>query len=560
MFEIYLTNAVVLLCVGASAAIYVLYNAIMNGVKKYAQLQTLEALATIAIGAFYLYCSLIWNKPTEQPVLQIPVNAFEEIILNTTNNHISGDKFTLTNENQISYNDNNYDNDNYFTSNDVQSTETNEIETTPITEEYKQNNESIHNQFVFKYQQLLDKIMKQRNKTEPINSTKQADHINKISGTFINNIRVPHRQQRDAFSDQQDACLYRTFLQHAMFISSFIQGVVFLITTSIDCKICQNEETKKRQNGTLQVSVSGKGEQTNVSRKQDVTDKKTEGQTESTIDFTVFVAASELRKEKGEPKASTAATEDIAEQTIQSVDLEKRQNYKQIAVCILINFLAPILCVALLYYSIMGISIINQNYQNDSVIVNHDFMKINSNILDLLDHPINASNLNKANEVGSIINNIYRIIAEHNMTKYSDKMQTHFPPPVMYDILHNLNTGVKQSSKLCNYNNLALKIYMFIVVILGYFITISYMKIMQMQLKKNVITQNFRQNIYGFAAFWFPAVIEMFTRVYITESMPSVVSDLLTLVGNINHLLVNVRNILTSNVLRKSNNLVKPEI
>lgn len=567
MFEIYLTNAVVLLFVGVIAATYVLYNAIMKGVKRYAQLQVLEALATIAIGAFYLYCSLVWDETTAFPVSHMHFNTFEETIVNTTNNNILGDKFTMSGENQMSYNENyNNANENYLSPNEMQSAETTETHPPQIIDEYKQNNGSIHNQFVLKYQQLLDKIMKLKNKTESKNITKQTGHNNKVSGAFINNIRVPLRQQRDAFANEQSDCLFRTFLKYGMFVSSFVQGVLFLITTSINCKICQNHEIKKRRNGTSHLKESEKAKQTDETKKQDAAQNKTESQTKNkkdtakkTIDFTVFVAASELRKDRSD--SQTKDGNKIVESTKESVSFEENQNYKQITFCIFINFLIPVLCVIVLYYSIMGISAINQNKKSNTLVTNHDFMKIDSNILDLLENPINASNINKINEVGNIISNVYKIIAEQNMTEYSNNIQTQFPPPIIYNILHNLNndTQVKQSSKLCNYNNLALKIYMFVLVILGYFVTICYMKITQLQLKKNIITQNFKQNIYGFAGFWFPAVIEIFTRMYITENMPNVASDLFTLLGNINHLLINVRNILTSKVLLKSNNLIEPQ-
>lgn len=552
MYEIYLTNAVVLLTVGAITTVYVLYNATVNRVRKYVWLQTLEALATIAIGVFYLYCSLVLNKDAKLSMTDVQFNIITETILNTTNNNITDEVFTLQNDKH------NNNSENYLYSHDTQGTEPTKIKPTEV-----QNNETLHSQFIFKYQHLLDKITKHKNKTVMNNDIKQTNNSNKVSGIFINNVRLPARNQRNAFLQIENDSFYKMFLKYAMFVCSFIQGVLYLINSSVDCKMCQNED---KQNETFEKNESEHPTQDKNKQIETFEEKEnmhpfadTWENTETTIDFKVFMAPSELRKDNIKSQAKVEEIlDDPAENETDNISVEKPQNCKHVTLCFMSNLLVPILCVVGLYYSIMDTSVINKDYQS-SVIADHDFMKINSNILDLLENPPNVSNMNKINEVGNIISNIYKIIAEQNMTQ---EVQTPFPPPVMYNILYNLNRDIrkKSSSKQHENNNVALKIYMFMIVILGYFITVFSTKVTQLQLVENDITRNFKQNIWSFAVLWFPAIIEIFARMYITDSKPNVVSDLFTLVGNINHLLINLRNILISKELVKNNNVIKPKV
>lgn len=139
-------------------------------------------------------------------------------------------------------------------------------------------------------------------------------------------------------------------------------------------------------------------------------------------------------------------------------------------------------------------------------------------------------------EINSVVRNIYRIINSTNTTA----------------LPHNVKFSNKQTFENdCNYITNPFKIYIFLLIILGYITTIFYLKTLN--------TPDNNQNkkcLYLFGVFWLPGVTELFTRIFLTEEMPSTMSNLFATIGSANLLLINIHDAFT---IRKHNkNIIKP--
>lgn len=146
---------------------------------------------------------------------------------------------------------------------------------------------------------------------------------------------------------------------------------------------------------------------------------------------------------------------------------------------------------------------------------------------------INVTTTNNP-EINNVINNVYKIINNTNTT-------TNFPTTIPTTL----------QEKSCNYTTTPFKIYVFLLVILGYITTIFYLKTIELSGYNN------KHVLYGFLAAWLPAVVELFTRTFLTEDMPTYVSNAVASVGGGNLLLFNILDALA---IRKHNNknIIKP--
>lgn len=453
MIEIYATNASLLLFVGFVTTVYVLYYVKMNGLKSNTVLSTSEALATLFIGAFYVYCTVELVENMEIPV---PVSAYENTIVNSTNNGITEDLFVKPVQNNNPQ--------------DLHSESTN-------LEENKQNSTD---KFLQQYQQLLkDMIFK-----------KQGEN----------------RRTRTAFKETETDCLYKTFLRRAMLICSFVQSISFLINITIDCKRCK---------GNIKLPAS-------------------DNSTENNLD-------------KHETDTQDTTTKINCNKHLQISDTNHPQS--QIVFCVVLDWLAPAVAILMLYYAVMG-----RNKNDIAVINKFNATEIYLGAMENSNNHISYSNTN-SEEVANIINNVYKIIAQENKTISPMPAVT----PAMYDIINYLNKKQKHQD-ICGekVDKIAMKAYVFILVITGYFLTILYTKIKEYQLGDSDKTKQLKMNIYIFTAVWFPAVVDLAIRTYITEDMPGIISDLFTLLGNSNHLLINIKNILMLRTSMKTHNFVTP--
>lgn len=147
---------------------------------------------------------------------------------------------------------------------------------------------------------------------------------------------------------------------------------------------------------------------------------------------------------------------------------------------------------------------------------------------------INLTTTTNNTEINNVVNNIYKII---NNTK-----TTELP------IYNNKQTLFENN---CIYTTTSFKIYVFVLVILGYITTIFYLKTIQLSGYNNN-----KHVLYVFLAAWLPGVVELFTRTFLTEQMPTSVSNTLVSLGSGNLLLFNIQDALA---IRKHNkNTIKP--
>lgn len=135
-------------------------------------------------------------------------------------------------------------------------------------------------------------------------------------------------------------------------------------------------------------------------------------------------------------------------------------------------------------------------------------------------------------EITAVVKNIYKIINTTTVNKEP-------PLPVYINLQQDSN---------CHYTSNSFKIYVFLLIILGYITTVFYMV--------HVNNTEISKWMYLFASTWLPGVAELFTRVFLTGDMPSTLSDLFATMGSVNILLMNVRNAITARKVSK--NMIRP--
>lgn len=182
---------------------------------------------------------------------------------------------------------------------------------------------------------------------------------------------------------------------------------------------------------------------------------------------------------------------------------------------LLLLLMVPTICLAGLYYVLL------ENDANGAEEIQNFFNTTTSQQIHSND-----------SEITAVVKNIYKII---NTTSVNKKP----PLPVLINIQEDSN---------CHYTSSAFKIYVFLLIILGYITTVFYMM--------HVNNTEISKWMYLFATTWLPGVVELFARVFLTGDMPSTLSDLFATMGSVNILLMNVRNAITAR--KDSKNVIRP--
>lgn len=171
-------------------------------------------------------------------------------------------------------------------------------------------------------------------------------------------------------------------------------------------------------------------------------------------------------------------------------------------------------------------------------------------ISQIIENPINVSIITNESQVNNILKNIYEIIKdmESNNLNFMEL---------------NATQKYTENSTNCTVNNydlqISLKIQTFVLFIGGYFLIIIYTQsICSKSDSNNANIRNLKIYLLGFSIMWLPSILELFTRVYFTKNIPDLTTELLTALGNSNHLLTTIYNGMEIRKLIKNQNHVKP--
>lgn len=398
MYQIYLVTGTLFIVIGLVTAGYIIYGV---GYRKHL-LTTINAMATISIGAFYIYCAVLLaqsERNSQTPFA--PMSIGEDTILNTTNNRITQDLFEFNNADEPTT-------------------------TVKTNEEIEEGADFLKN-----YQELINSLLLK----------------SKIQGRLLRSIN---------FTNNEEDCLRKIFLQHAMMMCAFVQSALFAIN---NCRECKNK--KVNENG----------------------DQKTNACYTTGYSFLVLIL----------PTISTLAL-------YYALFAKMEQNSHN--------------------------SISNATWVNETI--NHQLDGITSNNSEILD----------------VVEKIYKIINNTASQK----------PPTVFDV--NFVNKPDNFNKNCNYTATPFKLYVFVLVILGYITTIFYMKTVQLLVNSGEISNNLKTVMYLFGSMWLPGIAETFVRVFLTEDMPSMLSDLFATIGSGNILLFNVHDAITARKVSK--NMIRP--
>lgn len=168
-------------------------------------------------------------------------------------------------------------------------------------------------------------------------------------------------------------------------------------------------------------------------------------------------------------------------------------------------------------------------------------------ISEVIQNPLNISTATNKEQVNVILKNIYKIVDE---TKSGIK-------PISAKLALNTSdtgpTSYQAPTKL--------KIYIFVVFIVGLFVTIFYSQYAYNKLHKtedNVKLKNLKLELIGFNVLWVPSLLETFARIYILNNSPGHTTEMLVSLSNSINVLTNIANMIVAKKLTNKQNNVIP--
>lgn len=312
-------------------------------------------------------------------------------------------------------------------------------------------------------------------------------------------------------TEDSNCVLHENTLEHLLLVYSFVSGIMALINATYDCKHLQDNS----ENGDVNDSEKDKdGIRINVKPKESESfDRRVE----------MFEDSDEISHTTGTSKDDT----DNAIRKSSKAELKNgniRSGTRFVILLILLSWSLP----ALIASSICM-------FTNCVIDKTHNFNEHFSDIL----KPLNVSNTNMTH-VNNVIAKIYNIM--NNASRTNDIQQNNYSP-MMNEIVTNLNNNNnnKRYSKMINVHmhDINFKMHTFIVFIIMNFVTISYVNYECAKMRKCIYSKKLKLFIYLFVINWSPAVFDTFTRVYIYDTKPQLLSNILLAIGNGQKLLSN---------------------
>lgn len=212
-----------------------------------------------------------------------------------------------------------------------------------------------------------------------------------------------------------------------------------------------------------------------------------------------------------------------------------RKNRYLIALMVFSMLFVPMICsgVVLIMMNDVQESISSDNILNATTLSNED-----------MDDIILNTNISLNTEVENVLNQIYNIMKDLNITQRTTTNTS-------YKFVH------EKKIQHCRNEGTILRIYLFILFILGYILTIFYLrnfiKVHPMYLFNTKLT-------ICFALSWFPAVAELIIRKYIMNTSPSVISEIMLLFGTFNQTIINILNTYAARKFIKNKNFIAPNM
>lgn len=157
-------------------------------------------------------------------------------------------------------------------------------------------------------------------------------------------------------------------------------------------------------------------------------------------------------------------------------------------------------------------------------------------------HITNYTNISLDKDIEKVLDKVYNIVKNINLTESSTTG-------------HNFVDLLEQQIEQCSDEGTALKTYLFILFILSYFLTIIYSRD---GIKAKCCSSANKKLILCFAISWLPAVLEIVIRKYISNTSPSLISQLVLLFGTFNQILINISNAYNARKFIKNHNFIAP--
>ncbi|XP_076253855.1 uncharacterized protein LOC143192391 [Rhynchophorus ferrugineus] len=194
-------------------------------------------------------------------------------------------------------------------------------------------------------------------------------------------------------------------------------------------------------------------------------------------------------------------------------------------------------------YGIMNTS----DYQPEITLNNFNPDMFNFNVTrpdNLINDVLEQSNGTHHNETQLILHRIYGIIDKFKQNKNDhDLAKAHY-----FLMKHFVDKAVRRSSVTCFKDNPYLKCFHLIVFVFLFFLVVYYSKLKQIRASDN---PDLNKCILAFVCFWIPCVLDILVKMFLMEREADVTSKILLMLGTMNRLFFNFRDV--ANCKRISN-------
>lgn len=513
-----------------------------------------ESLITIFIGVFYIYSAIVLSRNEDNisvfnftnnidDIVTVNTQGFVDSVYNqSTTNAYQNEDATIYIPTLEEFYPSEQDLSAYVNEENVSETVdidignlSDTIETTTVT----QTDSNKKDDFLINYQNYIKDLISQK--------LSNLSYQNRT--VFFNNKEyksLKTRTKRDIKPENipDDKCFYEIFINNALFLYSILHCSLTLINNTLLCK--KNEDSAPEQKNENSSGSSEKNENS-VPIGPLFNDSQTSTET-----------IKELFKAR-----SAHSLQNVDNNEGGSKESKRNRKLKMITY-ILLMWLLPIISVVIFYNIIKSQNAGMKHTINYLSTLNLNSTQASPELVNIILSPTNATLLKDSTEVNNILKNVYNIVKEAQQRQNTVKRKPHYSTSMLMDItyfLNHKNRDPKDYEENCSIEEMSPKIY-FLIFIVIYILVILYAKIKQAAM----ISQNEKAKeklntcILAYSFMWLPSVLELFFRIFLTQTQSNIFTDIFLTLGNTNRLFTMTADYTKSKKLINKLSVVEPVV
>lgn len=514
-----------------------------------------ESLITVCIGVFYIYSSVILSSNADNKSMFNFTNNIDDIVsLNTeglihsvyeqstTNSYLNEDTNIYIPALEESY-PTEREQSGYISKEELSESVDVEIEnlndTTETTTNVQSTSESNKkDDFLISYQHYIKDLIAQK--------LSNLSYQNRT--VFYNNKEyksVKTRTKRaidlEKMEIPDDKCFLETFISNALFLYSILHCSLTLINNTLLCKMDEDSENKKE----------------NENSSNDSSSEKNDNSAPVGPLFNDSEVSTETIKELFKARSVCSLQNVIT-------DGKKGNKKFKLITYIFLIWLLPIISVVIFYNILRSQNAGVEHATNYLNTLNLNSTQASPALVNIIQNPTNVTMLKDSVEVNNILKNVYNIVNEAQLQQNTITRKPHYTTSMLMDIIHFLNhrdRNSKDYKENCSIQAMSSKIYFFVFIVI-YILVVLYAKVKQTAMTSQHGKEKEKLNtcILAFSFMWLPSVLELFFRIFLTQTKPNILTDVFLTLGNANRLFTMTADYTKSKKVINKSSVVQPVV